>query len=47
VTHGYARDYQDGRAQSFAAGLNMDMASGTYLEILPIEVQQGRVRAAD
>jgi beta-glucosidase len=43
VTHGYARDYQDAVHKAFAAGLNMDMASGTYLKYLPIEVQQGRV----
>src|SRR5882724_3267324 len=43
VTHGYARDYQDAAHKAFTAGLNMDMASGTYLKYLPIEVQQGRV----
>src|SRR5882724_11401466 len=43
VTHGYARDYQDAVHKAFTAGLNMDMASGTYLKYLPIEVQQGRV----
>jgi beta-glucosidase len=43
VTHGYARDYQDAVHKAFAAGLNMDMASGTYLKYLPLEVQQGRV----
>src|SRR5882724_2850037 len=43
VTHGYARDYQDAVHKAFSAGLNMDMASGTYLKYLPIEVQQGRV----
>ena len=43
VTHGYARDYQDAVHKAFAAGLNMDMASGTYLKYLPIEVQQGRI----
>ena len=43
VTHGYARDYQDAAHKAFAAGLNMDMASGTYLKYLPLEVQQGRV----
>src|SRR5258705_6417817 len=40
VTHGYARDYQDAAHKAFTAGLNMDMASGTYLKYLPIEVQQ-------
>jgi beta-glucosidase len=43
VPHGYARDYQDAVHKAFAAGLNMDMASGTYLKYLPLEVQQGRV----
>ena len=43
VTHGYARDYQDAVHKAFTAGLNMDMASGTYLKYLPLEVQQGRV----
>jgi beta-glucosidase len=43
VTHGYARDYQDVVHKAFIAGLNMDMASGTYLKYLPLEVQQGRV----
>jgi beta-glucosidase len=43
VTHGYARDYQDAAHKAFTAGLNMDMASGTYLKYLPIEVQQGRI----
>jgi len=39
--HGYARDAQDAAHKAFTAGLNMDMASGTYLKYLPIEVQQG------
>jgi beta-glucosidase len=43
VTHGYARDYQDAVHKAFPAGLNMDMASGTYLKYLPMEVQQGRI----
>jgi beta-glucosidase len=43
VTHGYARDYQDAVHKAFTAGLNMDMASGTYLKYLPLEVQQGRI----
>src|ERR1700758_46272 len=29
ITHGYARDGQDGAMKAFTAGLNMDMASGT------------------
>lgn len=43
VTHGYARDNQDAVEKAFSAGLNMDMASGTYLKYLPVEVQQGRI----
>jgi beta-glucosidase len=43
VTHGYARDLQDAAYKAFTAGLNMDMASGTYLKYLPIAVQQNRI----
>ena len=43
VTHGYARDPQDAVHKAFTAGLNMDMASGTYLKYLPMEVQQKRI----
>lgn len=43
MTHGYARDLQDAAHKAFTAGLHMDMASGTYLKYLPLEVQQGRV----
>src|SRR5271165_1508495 len=43
VTHGYARDVQDAVYKAFTAGLNMDMASGSYLKYLPGEVQQGRI----
>jgi len=42
-THGYARDPQDAAHKAFTAGLNMDMASGTYLKYLPVEIQQGRI----
>ncbi len=41
--HGYASDPQDAAHKAFTAGLNMDMASGTYLKYLPVEVQQGHV----
>ncbi len=41
--HGYARDLQDAAHKAFTAGLNMDMASGTYLKYLAIEVQQGHI----
>ena len=41
--HGYASDLQDAAHKAFTAGLNMDMASGTYLKYLPVEVQQGHI----
>ena len=34
ITHGYARDRQDAAYKAFTAGLDMDMASGTYLKYL-------------
>jgi beta-glucosidase len=43
VTHGYARDPQDAVYKAFSAGLNMDMASGSYLKYLSGEVQAGRI----
>ena len=43
ITHGYARDGQDAAFKAFSAGLNMDMASGTYLKYLAAEVTQRRV----
>jgi len=43
MTHGYARDLQDAAHKAFTAGLHMDMASGTYLKYLPLEVQQKRI----
>ena len=43
--HGYARDLQDAAHKAFTAGLNMDMASGTYLKYLPIEVQHEHISA--
>lgn len=43
ITHGYARDGEDATMKAFSAGLNMDMASGTYLKYLGEEVKQGRV----
>ena len=41
--HGYARDPQDAAHKAFTAGLNMDMASGTYFKYLPMELQQKRI----
>lgn len=43
VTHGYARDLQDAAHRAFSAGVNMDMASGTYLKYLAPEVHQGGI----
>ena len=43
ITHGFARDGQDATLKAFSAGLNMDMASGTYLKYLADEVNQGRI----
>jgi len=43
ITHGYARDGADAAYKAFTAGVNMDMASGTYLKFLPQEVRAGRI----
>jgi beta-glucosidase len=43
ITHGYARDGQDAAMKAFSAGLNMDMASGTYLKFLIAEAKQGHI----
>ena len=43
ITHGYARDGQDAAMKAFSAGLNMDMASGTYLKYLIAEAKQGHI----
>ena len=44
IVHGYARDSRDAAHKAFSAGLNMDMASGTYLKWLAPEVKAGRVK---
>jgi beta-glucosidase len=46
VTHGYARDRQDAAYLAFRAGVNMDMASYSYLTQLPGLVKTGRVSEA-
>ena len=46
VTHGYARDREDAAYLAFRAGVNMDMASYTYLTQLPTLVKAGRVSEA-
>ena len=49
VTHGFARDPQDAAMRAFAAGVNMDMASNTYMNQLGALVKSGRIteRAID
>jgi beta-glucosidase len=42
VTHGYAGNLEDATYKAFSAGLDMDMASGTYLKYLPAKVKEGR-----
>ncbi|HSB76463.1 MAG TPA: glycoside hydrolase family 3 N-terminal domain-containing protein, partial [Terriglobales bacterium] len=46
VTHGFARDEQDAAYRALTAGVNMDMASGAYLQNLGALVEQGRIPAA-
>jgi beta-glucosidase len=46
VTHGYARDKEDAAYRAFHAGVNMDMASYSYLDELPKLVKAGRVTEA-
>ena len=43
ITHGYARDGDDAAFKAFTAGVNMDMASGTYIKYLADQVKQHRV----
>jgi beta-glucosidase len=47
ITHGYARDGIDAAFKAVNAGVNMDMASGTYADNLAKLVQQGRVSTAE
>jgi beta-glucosidase len=46
VTHGFARDPQDAAFRALTAGVNMDMASRTYLGHLAALVQNGRIPVA-
>jgi beta-glucosidase len=46
VTHGYASDPADAAYKAITAGLNMDMASGTYPQNLPQLVANGKVSEA-
>jgi len=45
-THGYAKDPSDAAYKAISAGLNMDMASGTYTDNLPKLVADGKVTDA-
>jgi beta-glucosidase len=44
--HGYARDPEDAAYKAITAGVNMDMASGTYLHNLSKLVAEGKVTVA-
>jgi beta-glucosidase len=44
--HGYARDREDAAYKAFHAGVNMDMASYSYLNELPRLVKVGRITEA-
>lgn len=46
-THGFAADPQDAAYKAFTAGLNMDMASQTYIRNLPKLVAEGKIKEAD
>jgi beta-glucosidase len=43
ITHGYARDGKDAAFKAFNAGVDMDMASGTYIAFLAGEVKAGHI----
>ena len=43
IVHGYARDGKDAAFKAFNAGVDMDMASGTYLAFLAGEVKAGHI----
>src|SRR5215467_4669078 len=43
ITHGYARAGRDAAMKAFSAGVNMDMASGTYLKYLIDAAKQGHI----
>ncbi len=46
VTHGYASDPSDAAYKAITAGLDMDMASGTYTQNLPKLIADGKVPQA-
>ncbi len=43
VTHGFARDASDAAIRAFTAGVNMDMASNTYMSQLGALVKTGKI----
>jgi len=45
--HGYARDPQDAALKGFTAGVNMDMASKTYLDNLEGLVKSGKIKESE
>ncbi len=47
VTQGFARDGRDAACRALQAGLNMDMASGTYAQHLAGLVEDGTLQVAD
>lgn len=47
VTHGYASDPADAAYKAITAGVNMDMASQTFIHNLPRLVADGKVTEAD
>jgi beta-glucosidase len=47
LTQGFARDGRDAAFRALSAGLDMDMASGTYLEHLAGLVEDGTLKMAD
>ena len=46
VTHGFARNSSDAAYRAFTAGVNMDMASNTYMEHLGALVEAGKISTA-
>jgi beta-glucosidase len=46
VTHGFAPDREDAAYRAITAGLNMDMASNTFIENVPKLVASGRITPA-
>jgi beta-glucosidase len=47
VIQGFARDGRDAACKALSAGLNMDMASGTYLQYLAGLVEDGTLKMAE